>query len=131
MGFDKIEINVVFNTNVSFDWNHSWSNVSLDNRPLDFCLNTSSDSFCFYHAQCSVNEYFMEDPSDPPGSLARILAEGCPKLEDFNGMNLTSLVKAGTWLEELRHHKGEGLGEDSFCSHCKTVESGREIYDLV
>ena len=28
-------------------------------------------------------------------------------------MDLASLGQAGTWLEELRHHKGEGLTGDN------------------
>ena len=46
-------------------------------------------------------------------------------------MDLASLGQAGTWLEELRHHKGEGLissdiegseGILNFCAACKYLE---------
>jgi len=83
-------------------------------------------TFCFYHAQCMVNGYLVDDASDPPGRLAKVLAEGCPRLEKYNDMDLTSLGQAGSWLQALRHHKGEGLnGDDNFCAQCLNWEERR------
>ena len=78
--------------------------------------------FCLYHAQSSVDESgsLYDDPEDPPGRLAGILARGCPNLERYNGMDLKSLARNGSWLEELQSHKGEGLySEQSRCAMCR------------
>ena len=81
-----------------------------------------------YHAQSPVDEYgssLYVDPEDPPGRLAGILARGCPNLERYNGMDLKSLARNGSWLEELENHKGEGnhkggelQSEESRCAMC-------------
>jgi len=82
-------------------------------------------SFCFYHAQSTVDGWLAGDPYDPPGRLAGILAQGCPNLEKYNGMDLTSLVRNGSWLEELKYHKGEGLDTEdtSHCAQCREMVS--------
>jgi len=93
-------------------------------------IQISSDyyfCFCLYHAQSTVDGRLAYDPDDPPGRLAGILAQGCPNLEKYNGMDLTSLVRNGSWLEELKYHKGEGLDTEdksveNRCQQCRIME---------
>jgi hypothetical protein len=54
-------------------------------------METSMWFGCFYHAQ--------------NGELRKIVAQGCPKLESFNNIDLASLSRvseSGHWLEQLR-----------------------------
>jgi len=88
----------------------------------EITIITDYHSFCFYHAQSMLDGWLSHDPSDPPGRLAGILAHGCPSLEKYNGMDLKALGQNGSWLAELKHHKGEGLDKESSeaetCSQC-------------
>ena len=67
------------------------------------------------------------DPSDPPGRLAGILANGCPSLEKYNGMDLRALGKNGSWLAELKNHKGQGVNKEDCevqtCIQCFFLEN--------
>merc|ERR1719342_1721970 len=78
-------------------------------RAQKISLETSMWFGCFYHAQ--------------NGELKRIVSQGCPSLEKFNGINLVDLTsesKKGHWLDQLRHYSlgqiGNPEGQCVLCS---------------
>lgn len=78
-------------------------------RSKEIQMDTSMWFGCFYHAQ--------------NGELKRIVSQGCPSLEKFNGINLVDLTsesKKGHWLDQLRHYSlgqiGNPEGQCVLCS---------------
>jgi len=72
-------------------------------------METSMWFGCFYHAQ--------------NGELKKIVAQGCPKLESFNGINVTDLSESGHWVDQLRSFsasKQQGEGQCILCTMPET-----------
>ena len=74
-------------------------------------METSNCSGCFYHAQ--------------NGELKKIVAQGCPKLESFNNIDLASLSRvseSGHWLDQLRAFSASKQLAEGQCVLCSQPE---------
>jgi len=121
-GFYELQIysKTIRKLKLSYSKNMELTDIVAGNlKELLIASDSIYNSYCLFHAPSTV---FVTGPSDPPSRLAVILARGCPNLEKYNGMDLTSMSRNGSWLEELVHHKGEGVhseyGEAQSCVQC-------------
>lgn len=127
-GFFKIEIfsKSIQTFKLQCSKNCELATIEAENLK-EITMRTDYWSFCLYHAQSTVDYMLSSDPSDPPGRLAGILANGCPSLEKYNGMDLRALGKNGSWLAELKNHKGQGVNKEDCevqtCIQCFFLEN--------
>ena len=67
-------------------------------------------SQCLYHSDPETDPETHCFKSLGMGRRAALLAQGCPRLQRYNDLELLGLIKSGgSWLDQLVHHKGKGM----------------------
>lgn len=79
----------------------------------DLYVDSEGWSHCLYHSDPELDPETRCFKSLGMGRRAALLAQGCPRLQRYNDLDLAGLMKGGgSWLDQLVNHRGKGMDGD-------------------